>query len=136
MARTHLGKWDNTNMKIVIRTIEPNSKDFVGEGELGDWRMVDGVLEIKIAKMTDPRHEILLAIHELIESLLCYERGITAEHVDEFDINFKGEGFAGDDINAPYRKEHFFAESIERLLCAELGVDWQAYGKACDSLCG
>ena len=123
-------------MKIVIQTIEPNSKEFIGEGEKGDWRTIDGVLEIKVAKMPDKRMELLLAIHELIEALLCAERGITAEMVDTFDLNFKGEGEAGDDMNAPYRLEHFFAESIERLFASELGVDWLEYSKAFKLLTG
>lgn len=33
----------------------------------------------------------------------------------------------GDDPHAPYKREHQFAETIERLLANELEVDWNAY---------
>lgn len=36
--------------------------------------------------------------------------------------------------NAPYRKEHFFATSLERLFSAELDVDWQEYERFVDAL--
>jgi hypothetical protein len=39
----------------------------------------------------------------------------------------------GDDPRAPYHKQHVFAENIERLLAAELGVDWSAYDKEVSS---
>ena len=37
-------------------------------------------------------------------------------------------------VNAPYRKEHFFATNLERLLAAELKVDWFEYDRYVDAL--
>jgi hypothetical protein len=77
-----------------------------------------------------------VALHELIEVTLCEERGITCEQVDAFDKAYertrpKGdESEPGDSPDAPYRKEHFFSTSIERLMAAELGVDWAKYDEA------
>lgn len=36
----------------------------------------------------------------------------------------------GDDIHAPYYKQHQLATSVERMLVAEVGVSWQAYEQA------
>jgi hypothetical protein len=33
----------------------------------------------------------------------------------------------GDDPRAPYYREHQFASGMERLMAAELGIDWQQY---------
>lgn len=79
---------------------------------------------------------LLVALHELIEVTLCEERGITCEQVDTFDKSFElhrpagNEDEPGDDPAAPYQKEHFFATSLERLMAAELGVDWKKYDEA------
>jgi hypothetical protein len=35
----------------------------------------------------------------------------------------------GDAVGAPYRKQHCIATAVERLLCAELGVDWDRYNQ-------
>jgi hypothetical protein len=40
----------------------------------------------------------------------------------------------GDDRHCPIRKEHFFATSLERLLCAELDIDWFEYEKQIEGL--
>ena len=40
----------------------------------------------------------------------------------------------GDNINAPYRREHFFATNIERLFAGELNVDWFEYDRYVDAL--
>jgi hypothetical protein len=43
-------------------------------------------------------------------------------------------GEPGDHEHAPYRREHFFATNLERLLSAELGVDWFEYDRDVDAL--
>lgn len=108
---------------------------------VGDWfEAPDGTLMIAVSKMSDPRYEVLVAIHELIEVTLCKQRGISQELVDEFDRAFEERRAndnidePGDDSHAPYRKEHFFATSIERLVAAELGVDWKTYDEEVNAL--
>ena len=108
----------------------------------GDWWLSEaGDLEIRVSAMGDWRHEALVAHHELTEALLCKERGITTEQVDVFDREHveswdRRKPFVepGDHPEAPYHKEHFFATSVERLLCAELGVDWFDYDDVVSSL--
>lgn len=108
---------------------------------VGNWQFTkDGVPVIFVSRMSDPRYEWLVGIHELVEVELCRQRGITQKAVDEFDIAFEkkrkpdNDDEPGDDPKAPYRQEHFAATNIERLLAAEVGVDWAAYDKEICSL--
>ncbi len=108
---------------------------------VGDWVVNGDNLYISVSKMDDPRYELLVAVHELVEVLLCKERGIPQELVDKFDMEYEASrsewdttSEPGDAASAPYRKEHFFATSIERLLAAELGVDWKKYEAAVEAL--
>lgn len=103
----------------------------------GDWFFdKKGNLTICVSKLSDWRREMLIAIHELTEVLLCKDRKISQAAVDRFDKQFEKDRLKGkhgdddepgDDPKAPYRKEHFFATNIEALLAGELKVDWASY---------
>jgi hypothetical protein len=100
--------------------------------------------------MSDERYVMLVAIHELIELVLCKQVGISEASVDSFDIAFEKEREAykskgvdfdaivasepGDDPTAPYYKQHQIATAIEKLLAAELGVKWNQYEREINSL--
>ena len=91
--------------------------------------------------MADWRYEALVAAHEMVEMILVKQRGISEQSISEFDIAFEHSraqgkvlGEPGDDPRAPYQREHFFATNLERLLAAELGVDWFAYERLVDGL--
>ena len=107
---------------------------------VGDWLYRNGTLHIHVSKMHDPRYQQLVALHELVEVLLCSWRGILPKQVDDFDKAFEAKrkkgnvDEPGDDLKAPYRHEHFFATSLERLMAAELGVSWPAYDKTVANL--
>ena len=78
------------------------------------------------------KEQFVVAIHELIEAALCFDRGITQKQVDDFDQNYHvyaKDGIAepGDHPNAPYRNEHRFAALIEHMVARELGL--KGYGK-------
>lgn len=105
---------------------------------VGDWLIATGmngekILNIRVSKLSDWRREALIAVHELVEVLLCRKDGVTQKEVDVFDRNFEAnrpdgcDDEPGDDSDAPYRKQHCFATGVERLLAAELNVDWKAY---------
>lgn len=97
-----------------------------------DWYF-DGLgnLQVRVSPMSDWRREVLLAIHETVEALMCKHNGVTQADVDAFDLEYdKTHDFdlnAGDDPAAPYVREHCLATAIERILCAELEVNWQEY---------
>jgi hypothetical protein len=107
----------------------------------GDWEINPDVsIEIRVSDMQNEDYAFLVAIHEAIEVWLCRKRGVTEDAVNAFDIAYEenrpegDESEPGDHPDAPYRKEHFFATSIERLVAAELGVDWAEYDKTVMSL--
>ena len=97
-------------------------------------------LEVRVSDLGNEDYEFLVAIHELIEEHLTRKRGISEEAITKFDIAFEQNRTAdstdepGDSPDAPYRNEHIFATSIERLVAAELGVDWVAYSDKINSL--
>ena len=122
---------------IKIETIPHASQRYPS---VGDWFDKDDVLNIKVSEELPDKEAFLVALHELVEVMLCKDRGITEEQVDEFDMEYEknrpdgDESEPGDDPKAPYRKEHFFATNIERLMAAELGVDWEQYADHIEAL--
>ena len=126
-------------LDIKIRTIADQLQRY---NTVGDYQTdEDGSELFSISDMGDARYEFLIAIHELVESMLCKERGITEAAIDAFDTAYEAnrpEGDitseAGDDPAAPYNKEHVFATKIEWMVAEELGVDWDVYCQACAQL--
>lgn len=122
---------------ILVHTIPSTQQRYP---TCGDWLVTDGELtEVRVSEMANVDHEFLVGLHELVEGWLCTRSGITDQVVIAFDRAFEKEREAGvhddaaepgDDGRAPYYKQHQLATSIERLLAAELGVDWSQYDKA------
>ncbi len=97
-----------------------------------------GDMIVEICKQSNPDYEFCIMIHELIEEYITRKRGIKEQEIMDFDLQFEAEreeGLHSDtaepgiDFRAPYRKEHIFAENIERLIAAELNIDWELYGR-------
>ena len=94
------------------------------------WKDKNGNIQIRVSILNNKNMENLVALHELVECLLIYERNIPEESITLFDIAFDESGSLGepgDSKESPYRKEHFFATSLERLMAGELNVDWNDY---------
>jgi hypothetical protein len=128
-------------MKLVIDTVPHRDQRYPTCGDY--WEGDDGVLHVRVSELPDWRYVILIAVHEVIEMMLTRYRGISEAQISEFDITFEraralgqADGEPGDDANAPYRREHFFATNVERLLAAELGVEWSTYAAVVDALGG
>lgn len=106
----------------------------------GDWKGSLKHIVISVSRMKNLDYCFLIFIHEVIEAWLCLKRGITEEQVTAFDIAYEAqrtednESEPGDDRDAPYRKEHQFATKIEHMLAEEIGINWEEYEKALDSL--
>ena len=139
-------------MKILIETIPHTNQRY---DTCGDWTVSpEGNWYIKVSQLHNWRREVLIAIHELVEMTLCRDKGITAKAVDDFDLWYAKalqhlaecgaddvcEEYAhetlqkltsaeepGDCPDAPYYRQHQIATGIERILAAEMGVDWPAY---------
>lgn len=126
-------------MKINIETVPHEEQRYPTVGDY--WEDASGTVQVRVSEMHDWRYVILVAVHEQIELMLTRYRGITEESISAFDIEFERKrelgqvtGEPGDAPDAPYRREHFFATNVERLLAAELGVDWAAYEHHVDHL--
>lgn len=114
-------------MDIRIETIDADQQRYLTSG---DWFQDGDVLRILVSESGNADWDWLVAVHELIEQKFCEKAGITAEQVDAWDMNFKGDGEPGNHKAAPYHAEHKFATHIEKLLAAELGIDWDEYDQA------
>ena len=118
----------------LLRSV-PHAKQRI-PGQVGDWinfpTEVDSApTHVFVSATGDWRYDALIAVHELVEAILCRARGITTEQVDAFDGTHPDDDQEQGDLpDAPYRREHCFATGIERLLCAELSLDWAEYGAA------
>jgi hypothetical protein len=126
-------------LRMNIETVPHDRQRYETCGDY--WEDENGVEQIRVSEMVDWRYEVLVAVHELVEMALAKHRRIDEPSITEFDIKFeeskaKGlvSGEAGDNPNAPYRKEHFFATNLERLFAAELDVDWTEYERFVDGL--
>jgi hypothetical protein len=98
-------------MKVIIEEIPHKEQRY---NTVGDWQYHDDTLQIKVSK-SDPRSTILVAIHELIEAVLCLDAGISAEEVDEFDLDFQY-GEPGEHKDCPYRIQHTIASVVENIV--------------------
>lgn len=128
-------------LKINVRTIPHDAQRYPTTGDY--WEDEDGTLQVRLSDLGDRRLEFLVAIHELLEFELCRMRGISEETITRFDLKFEEEIAAGlrdeddepgEDPEAPYRREHAFAEKIERLIAKEMGVSWRDYERRLGAL--
>lgn len=121
-------------MNITIKTIPHKDHRY---DTLGDyWDDPNGDIQIRVSATGKWRYDMLIVLHEFIEVLLCKARFIQEPDIMKFDVKFekkrKDGDYAsepGDDLKAPYRREHRTAENFERLFAAELGVHYPDYDK-------
>jgi hypothetical protein len=126
-------------LDIRIKTV-PHSKQRYDT--IGDWQLgPKGHIDISVSDLGDRYKESLVAIHEFVEAILCDYHGISQEAVDNFDLEYEARRHPndstsepGDSFQSPYKKEHRFAENIERQLCHEFRIDWSDYEKTIYSL--
>ena len=102
----------------------------------GDYLDSGVAWHIRVARMDDWRHTALVLVHELVEMITTKHQGIDWKDIDDWDTI--GGGKDSDDPgslpDAPYHDAHMFAESLERQLAEKLGIDWNDYNTALDSL--
>lgn len=129
-------------MRIVIESIPHKNQRYP---TVGDWfwenpSTTDATIQIKVSQLSDWRREALIAVHELVEILLCTNDVVSEEAVDKFDKAFEANRHPdntdepGDDPKAPYVKQHCIATGIERILAANLGVNWKEYEEEINAL--
>ena len=119
-------------MKITIETIPHDQQRY---STCGDWQIgVRGDITIRVSETGNWRYEAAVAVHELVEALLCWNDRISTDEVDAFDMAYTGDDEPGDDPDAPYARQHCFATAVERLLIAAFGVSWAGYEAAVEAL--
>lgn len=125
--------------KIVIEVIPHKAQRY---DTLGDWIVKNNELLIRVSDVDNFFYSLIIALHEVLEAVLCIRDGIKQEEVDMFDIMYektRGNGVApcgckhkdepGDDSHAPYRIQHKKATELEKKLCRLLGIKWQIYNR-------
>jgi len=115
-------------LDISVITVPHNQQQY---DTVGNWSIeneMDWV--VSVSRMSDWRHEFLVAVHEIIEMGLCKHAGVTTDEVTRFDSQFQGEGEPGDDPKAPYVKQHNIATAVERILAGMLDIKWTEYEDA------
>lgn len=116
--------------KITIESIPHKEQRY---NTLGDWTYdTDGNITIKISEMPEPESFYLIAVHELIEAVLCWNSFITSEVVDYWDMAHPDDIDPGGIKTAPYHKEHHSAHLMEQLLAGMMDYDWKDHEQQCE----
>ncbi len=111
----------------------------------GDYRFKGSELGFTVSRMRDIDSVFRVFVHELVEWYFCHRRGLRESEITRFDLMYEKERESGLhgvydepgwDERAPYRQEHIFAESIERLLTHRMGKGhgWKKHCKSVASL--
>lgn len=117
-------------MKITIETIPHDKQRYDTVGDYYIDPKEPGHMIIKVSHLSDWRHVVLVALHELVEVILNRYNNIPFKLIDQFDMDWEPPpdiDEPGNDPECPYWDEHQIAEGFERMLAALLQVDWQAY---------
>lgn len=132
--------------KIIIEVVDHNDQKYETVGNY--FGNSDGSWTIQVSR-TNIKYEFLVAVHELIEKVLCHCKGISDDDITSFDEVFEemrrdyptivGEKEPGDEDAAPYLHEHKMASRVERWLADSfLGAnpqeEWGKYEKTITSL--
>jgi hypothetical protein len=118
-------------MRIEIRTIAAGKQRY---NTCGDYFMdEDGVLQVRISNAKDWRSEAAVVIHELVEYFLCRRSRVKLDTIDQWDKDHADADEPGDVPDCPYWRQHRFAENLERLLVAELGLRWDEHSAIIDA---
>lgn len=105
---------------------------------VGDWWLdKSDVLQIRVSALSHVSYMVAIAVHEIIEAVLCLGAGIREADVDQFDKDWElgdNQGEPGDSKQAPYHLQHGFATAAERLIIAASGGSWEEYDNETEDL--
>ena len=111
-------------MNIKVNVIPHNEQRY---DTCGDWQFIGDDLVISVSKLENSDLESLVALHEIVEALLCRANLIKDEEVTAWDKAHTDHPSPGDIPNAPYYREHLIATIIERIIADEIGINWDFY---------
>jgi hypothetical protein len=94
---------------------------------VGDYYTDADCTHIFVSDTGDWRSNMAVAVHELIESILCQQAGIDEHSIDQFDFSFQPTNHLepGLDPKAPYHIQHMFATMIELRVAEAMGLLWE-----------
>lgn len=110
---------------------------------LGDFFFKDGIRHFVITNTGDDVMDDLIFIHEFIEEVLTRNAGIPEEEILKHDLwveeeikkgNYPDDAEPGEHKKSPYKKQHLFAEKIEKMVAKKLGIDWEKYSNNLNKL--
>ena len=116
--------------KFEISAIDNNEQAYNTVGDYGETK--PGHWWIKTSKFSSQIYELALAVHEMIELVLCLKAGITDEDILAFDKAHPEDDNPGQLKDAPYHKQHMIAEQIENLIIVMCGGSLPDYWEECD----
>lgn len=119
---------------IISCSVSPESQRYP---TCGDYWEDEHSLQFRITKQPISKWEAAVFLHEFVEFMLSKDRGITEQEITDFDLkwetmNKRGlnrEEEPGDEVEAPYHKEHEFAKKLEKMFADELGINWEEYNE-------
>lgn len=134
---------DGKEITFVFRTVPHWRQRYETPGDWIPPKKEGDPFQIVASGMKNKKYEYLTHVHEFVECLLCWARGITDEVVVAHDLRDlekrkKKEPLhfdePGNDPAAPYHEEHVAATCDEMLAAKEIGVVWEEYDKTVKSL--
>ena len=87
----------------------------------------DGNLVFDIVNANNDLFTKMVLVHAIVEEAITEYKGVTAEQITKWDLDHDDAEEPGELPDAPYRDAHMTAKAIEMLICAQLGIDWNAY---------
>ena len=111
---------------VVVETIAHRAQRY---DTVGDWvwNPVSGTLYIYVSDLGDWRANMAVALHEQYEAMLCIQKGITQQEVEDWDLAHPDSEDPGMDPDAPYHYEHWSATEVERQFIYDNGMYWEGY---------
>jgi hypothetical protein len=120
--------------KVLIEVIDHKAQRYL---TTGDWQfksskdasldasLATDFLHIRVSDTGDYRSNMLVALHEFVEAILCWVHGIDGRVVDAWDMG-PGQYMEepGNNPSAPYHREHCVADIVERLVAMHM-ITWQ-----------
>jgi hypothetical protein len=107
---------------------------------VGDWVFGEDTpakmhnLLVSVSQTGNQDYNDLVAVHEIIEAILCKANGVLDEVVTNWDRDHIDHPDPGSIPGCPYYREHYFATIVEKMRASELGVNWDEYEEALEKL--
>jgi hypothetical protein len=101
--------------------------------QLDDYRKFGEDLDFIVRDTGNGLYTKLILIHAIIEQAMTEYEGISGDEIDAWDEYHTASLEPGDEEGCPYGKAHKLATQVERLICAELGINWVDYEEALET---